>query len=67
MEVMKLTNYELIIKDRDQYYYVQLRKSELDFLQKSGPYELDRKVWRELENQELPVRKGIGNYIESVL
>ncbi|MCQ6279664.1 hypothetical protein [Bacillus sp. EB600] len=65
--VMQLTNYEVMIKNGDQYYHVQLTVNELDSLQKSSPFQLDRKVWSELEKQELPIIRGTGNYIETVL
>lgn len=65
--VMKLINYEVIIKNLDAYYYVQLSESEICLLQKSGLYEVDRKIWAELNKQGLPIIKGNGNYIEMVL
>ena len=65
--VLKLYNYEVIINNQDDYYYVQLSESELHSLQKSGSYEVDRKVWGELLIQGLPIIKGKGNYIEMVL
>jgi hypothetical protein len=32
-----------------------------------GPFQLDRKVWKELEKQGLTIIKGHGNYIDTVL
>ena len=65
--VMKLANYDFIVKNEEKYYEVQLSEDDIASLQKSGPYELDRKLWKELENQGLPIIKGTGNYIEKVL
>jgi uncharacterized protein YqgQ len=65
--VMKLKKYEIVIYHGDQYYHVKLAENELDSLQKTSPLELDRKVWKELEKQGLPIIRGKGNYIEMVL
>jgi hypothetical protein len=65
--LMKLKKYEFMISKGEQYYDVKITENELDSLQKSSPIELDRKIWRELEKQGLPIVKGVGNYIETVL
>lgn len=65
--LMKLKKFEFMINNGEHYYHVILSENELDALQKSSPFELDRKVWRELEKQGLPVVKGTGNYMEIIL
>ncbi len=65
--VMKLASYELMVKEKEQYYHVHLNEQEIDTLQKRDPYGLDRKVWRELLNQGLPIIQGTGNYTGLVL
>jgi hypothetical protein len=65
--VMKLKDYEFIVKKMEHYYHIQLTEKELELLLKSGSYQLDRKLWRELENQGLTIIKGTGDYLEMVL
>ncbi|OLO28587.1 hypothetical protein BTR23_17805 [Alkalihalophilus pseudofirmus] len=65
--VMKLENYEVVVKEKEKFYHVHLNEQEIEGLQKQGPYELDRKVWREIVNQGLPIIRGTGNYIDLVL
>ncbi len=65
--VMKLSKYELVVKNTEHYYYVYITKDEINFLQQQSPYALDRKVWGELANQGLPIIRGKGNYINLVL
>jgi hypothetical protein len=65
--LLKLKKYEFMINNGDQYYHVKLSENDIDALQKSNPFDLDRKVWKELEKQGLPIKRGIGNYIEIVL
>lgn len=68
--VMKLKKYEIMINNGEHYYHVKLAENELDSLQKASPFELDRKVWKELIKQELPIKRGEGdegNYIDMVL
>lgn len=65
--LMKYSYYELSIKNNERYYYVQLSEMELEMLKKKDPYALDRKLWKSLEEQGLPIQKGIGNYIDWVL
>ncbi|WP_154663566.1 hypothetical protein [Neobacillus dielmonensis] len=65
--VLKLKNYEFIVKMGDQDYYLPLPEEEIAALQQMGAFALDRRVWRELENQGLPIQRGHGNYINYVL
>jgi hypothetical protein len=43
--LMKLANYELVIKINELNYYVTLSQKELHCLQKKDPFALDRKIW----------------------
>lgn len=65
--VMKLADYELIVRNKEDYYHVQLSPEEIESLQKKSPFSLDQKVWKELEQQGLPIVRGVGNYIDAVL
>ncbi|WP_062050456.1 hypothetical protein [Bacillus sp. JCM 19034] len=51
--VMKMNNYELVVKCNLEYYHVLLSDKELITLQKQAPYELDRFIWRELRKKGL--------------
>lgn len=64
--LMKMRNYELVVKQDEHYYHVYLSEQELQTLQQSGPFALDRNIWFELKNQELPIIRGVGNYIDNV-
>ncbi|MCQ6279666.1 hypothetical protein [Bacillus sp. EB600] len=65
--VMKLKDHEFIVKKAGDYYHIHLSEKELELLLKSGSYQLDRKLWMELENQGLTIIKGTGDYLEMVL
>ncbi len=65
--VMQLVNYEMFVTNEEQYYHVTIPEQEVHLFQKSGPFILDRKIWRELKKQGLPIVKGDGNYIDVVL
>lgn len=65
--LLKLSYYEIMVKKEDHYYNVKLSENEVVSLQKKGPFQLDRKVWKELEKQGLTIIKGHGNYIDTVL
>jgi hypothetical protein len=65
--LLKMKKYEFMINNGDHYYHAKLSDNELDSLQKSNPFDLDRRVWKELEKQDLPIKRGVGNYIETVL
>jgi hypothetical protein len=65
--LMKIANYELIIKKDEKDYLVNLSETGLHRLQKKDPFALDRKIWRELEKQGLPIMRGFGNYMDLVL
>jgi hypothetical protein len=65
--IMKFQEYALTVKKGELYYHLNLSEKEIDSLQKENPYSLDRKIWKELEKQGLPIIKGYGNYIDSIL
>lgn len=65
--LLRFSYYELVVKKNDQYYHIEITETELDQLQKKAPYALDRKIWMDLEGLGLPIMKGYGNYIESIL
>ena len=64
--LMKLAYYEVIIKNGETYYHADLSEQELETLQKKSPFSLDRNIWLELQNQGLPIIKGIGDYLDKV-
>jgi endo-beta-N-acetylglucosaminidase D len=64
--LMKLVNYEFMIKNGNTYYNVELSEHELQFLQNKSPFSVDRKVWTELQNQGLPIIIGVGDYLDKV-
>ncbi|MDQ0257052.1 hypothetical protein J2S74_004497 [Evansella vedderi] len=64
--VMKLSNYEIIVKKEFQYYQLSLPETELSALQNKSPYSLDKKIWSELVHQGLHLEWGPGNYLEYV-
>jgi hypothetical protein len=65
--LMKFSDYELMVKNGERYYHVFVTEPELTELQKRAPYALDQKIWKELEKQGLPILKGYGNYLDSIL
>jgi hypothetical protein len=65
--VMKFAAYEVMVKNKTIYYHVHLSEDEIETLQNQDPFELDRRIWRELEEQGLLIIKGKGNYIQMVL
>ncbi|GHH99215.1 hypothetical protein [Neobacillus kokaensis] len=65
--VMKLKEYEIFVKYGDDDYHLRISEEDVSTLQKTGPYHLDQKIWRELENQGLKILEGFGNYLDTVL
>ncbi|WP_421378059.1 hypothetical protein ACOJQI_12030 [Bacillus salacetis] len=65
--IMKFKDYELVVKNGDQYYEVTLTQQELEIMRFKGLYELDHRLWTALMDQGLVVMKGDGNYLETVL
>lgn len=65
--VMKMKDYEFTIRNKETEYCLQLSENEAALLQQQGPYRLDRRIWEELRDQGLPIQRGYGNYIDTVL
>ncbi len=65
--VLKLTDYHVWVNGTEEYYELSVAVDELEQLQKSSPYALDRHIWRLLQNQGLSIEKGYGDYIEFVM
>jgi hypothetical protein len=65
--VMKLRDYELVIKNADQDYQVKLSEQEVQVLPSTGLFKLDYKIWTDLIKQGLVIQEGYGNYLDTVL
>ena len=65
--VMKLIDYEVVVKEENRSYELLLTEDALLTLQQKSPYALDRYLWLELEKQGLEIVRGNGDYIESVM
>ncbi len=65
--VMKLADFQLMIRNKENVYCVTLSTEEIESLQKSSPFALDKILWGDLEKQGLPIIRGVGNYIDAVL
>ncbi|WP_019152509.1 hypothetical protein [Robertmurraya massiliosenegalensis] len=65
--VMKVENYHWNVKIDERYYELHLTEEEIKVLQKRDPYALDRRIWKELKAQGLPIKYGDGNYLDLVL
>ncbi|TYR72597.1 hypothetical protein FZC79_22230 [Rossellomorea vietnamensis] len=65
--LMKLKDYEMVIRNGNQENQVVLTEQEIQLLQNTGLYQLDNRIWRDLINQGLVIHKGYGNYLSTVL
>ncbi|WP_394233508.1 hypothetical protein [Niallia oryzisoli] len=65
--VMKLENYEFVVKIHEEYYEMNFSEIMLETLQKKDPFELDRTIWQELQNKGISIIKGTGNYIDFIM
>lgn len=65
--VMKLVDYEFVVKKGNRYFELVISEQELDTLQATGPFALDRFVWKELEKQGVAIVREYGDYIERVI
>lgn len=65
--IMKFSNYEWNVKIDERYYHIELSDEEVKELQHRDPYALDRKLWKELQEQGLKIVRGFGNYLDFVL
>ncbi|MFS0824769.1 hypothetical protein [Bacillus sp. 1P02SD] len=61
--VVRLENYVLFVLGKLDSYQLTITETELTTLQQRGPYALDRKIWRDLEQQGLQIIRGSGNYL----
>lgn len=64
--VLKLKNYEIMVKNMETYYHSTVSEWELFQLQCQSPFAVDKKLWRDLMNDGLPIKKGTGNYLDLV-
>lgn len=64
--LLKLKNYEIIVKKKDYSYHVSLSDDELSSLQLKSPFSLDRKIWNELQSLGIEIIKGHSKYIDYV-
>lgn len=64
--VMHLKNYEVTVKNGEQYYHAALTDDEIVSLQKKDPFALDHHLWMEFKKKGLPVKNGEGNYLNEV-
>lgn len=65
--LMKLADYEFMIKNKDTYYHVQISQLELETLQNKSPFSLDKRIWLDLKDQGLPIIMGLGDYLDKAL
>lgn len=64
--VMKFKHYEIVVKNREDYFHVYLTEEKLNRLQHTSAFSLDRYIWEELQKQGIEIIRGNGNYIDYV-
>lgn len=64
--LMKFQDYQLVVKRGNMYYDVFITENAVAYLQAQGAFMLDRVIWLALQEQGLPICKGLGNYMDSV-
>ncbi len=64
--VMLLQDYEISVKNKDNYYHTSISVEEIRALKKEDPFALDRQLWTELRKKGLPIKESKGNYLEHV-
>ncbi|MCC3359127.1 hypothetical protein [Bacillus sp. REN16] len=64
--VMMLENYEMFVTGKQESLQLTMTDTEIITLQQRDPYALDRKIWREMEQEGLQIRRGSGNYLSYV-
>lgn len=64
--VMKLADYEFVVKNNTTYYGTDIPEEEIAALQNESPFALDKKLWTELEKQGLNILRGYGDYLDKV-
>lgn len=62
--VMKLKDYEIVVKHQESYFHVYLSEKDLHTLQHTSAFALDRNIWVELQSQGIEIIRGKGNYID---
>lgn len=65
--IVKLTDYNLVVKDGPKTYNVELSEEEIKSLQSRSSYALDREIWRQLKRQGVPVKLDNGDYLKKIL
>ncbi|WP_456274761.1 hypothetical protein [Bacillus sp. AK031] len=65
--VMKFKDYELVVKNWNQEYQINLTEQEIDVLKSKGLFKLDQRIWTEMIDQGLTLQKEYGNYLSKVL
>ncbi|MFS0781709.1 hypothetical protein [Bacillus sp. 1P06AnD] len=65
--VLRLEDYQVTVKKKEQYYTISLSYDQLITLQQQGSYALDRYFWSKLQEEGLPIQKGHGDYMDYVL
>lgn len=62
--VMKFKDYEIVVKNKEDYFHVHLSEDDLYKLQHKSAFALDRNIWLELQRQGIEIIRGTGNYID---
>jgi hypothetical protein len=65
--IMKFKDYELVVKNNDQYFEMTLTELDLEMLRIKGLFSLDQRIWKDLVDAGLTVMEGYGNYMSTVL
>mgnify|MGYP003415077476 FL=1 len=64
--LMKFQDYQLVVKKGNIYYDVFITEEAVSQLQAEEAFMLDRVIWLALQEQGLPIYKGLGNYMDKV-
>jgi hypothetical protein len=66
VQVIKLANYEIVIKNNQGIFNLTISQTELANLQSRSPYALDRFIWKELKEKGIKFEEYGGNYLSYV-
>lgn len=66
MLVMKLEDYEIMLKNMDKYYHSTVSEWDLFLLQCQSPFALDQKIWKDFFVDGFPIKKEMGKYLEQI-
>ncbi|WP_026909077.1 hypothetical protein [Paucisalibacillus globulus] len=66
VQLIKLSNYEVLVKNGKEIINFTISKPQLASFQSSSPYKLDQYIWRELKNNAVPIKDWNGNYLTYV-